>query len=346
MPKARKPGATSSNCRRNMESLIFAINAVMPIALMVSLGYLLKKLGMMPPEFSKKANAIVFRVCLPAMLFLNVYKMEDFGDVSFGYIVYAVAVVAFIFAVNIPLVMKVTKNGGSRGALLQASFRSNFALIGIPLAQSLYGQEGVAVSALLSAVTIPIFNILAVVSLSIFSKDGKKKGVGEVLAEIGKNPLILGVIAGCIALGIRALFVKAGISFRLSDVTPVYKMLSYLSDIATPMSLLVLGAQFEFSAVSSLKKEIIYGTATRVGLVPVLGLGLAYLFFKDSFTGAHFASLVALFATPVAVSSVPMAQEMNSNATLAGQLVVFTTVFSSLSVGLASFLLKSVGVFG
>lgn len=329
-----------------MESLVFSINAVMPIVLMVVLGYFLKKIGFMPQDFSKKANTIVFRVCLPAMLFLNVYKIDNIGDVSFGYIIYAVAVVFCIFAVSIPLVMKVTGNGGSRGALLQASFRSNFALIGIPLAQSLYGDEGVAVAALLSAVTIPIFNTLAVVSLSIFSKDGKKAGVKSILHGIVTNPLILGVLAGCFSLLLRILFVKADISFRLSDITPVYKVLEYLSNTATPLSLLVLGAQFEFSAVSSLKKEIIYGTLVRVGIVPALGLGLAYLFFKDSFTGAHFASLVALFATPVAVSSVPMAQEMKSDAVLAGQLVVFTTVFSAFSVGAVSFLLKWVGVFG
>ena len=83
-----------------------------------------------------------------------------------------------------------------------------------------------------------------------------------------------------------------------------------------------------------------------MGLVPIVGLGLGYLLFRDSFTGAHFASLVALFATPVAVSSVPMAQEMKSDVVLAGQLVVFTTVFSAFSVGAASFLLKLAGVFG
>lgn len=329
-----------------MESLIFSINAVMPIVLMVVLGYVLKKIGFMPQDFSKKANTIVFRVCLPAMLFLNVYKIDDIGKVSFGYIIYAVAVVFFIFAVSIPLVMSVTKNGGSRGALLQSSFRSNFALIGIPLAQSLYGNEGVAVAALLSAVSIPIFNTLAVVSLSIFTKDGKKPTVKDVLHGIITNPLIIGVLAGCLSLVIRFVFVKADIGFRLKDLTPIYKVLEYLSNTATPLSLLVLGAQFEFSAVASLKKEIIYGTAVRVGVVPLLGLGLAYLLFRDSFTGAHFASLVALFATPVAVSSVPMAQEMKSDVVLAGQLVVFTTVFSALSVGLASFLLKYAGVFG
>jgi predicted permease len=80
-------------------------------------------------------------------------------------------------------------------------------------------------------------------------------------------------------------------------------------------------------------------------IVPLLGIGIAYLFFRESFGGAQFAALVAVFCTPVAVSSVPMAQEMNADVSLAGQLVVFTTVSSAFTVFLASFLLKAAGIF-
>ena len=145
--------------------------------------------------------------------------------------------------------------------------------------------------------------------------------------------------------GVRALFVKWGFGFRLSDIKPIYTSLGYLSNLATPLALLVLGAQFEFSAVSSLRREIIAGTALRTVIVPVLGLGTAFLLFRNQFGGAHFASFIAVFATPVAVSSVPMAQEMGADATLAGQLVVWTTLISALTVFIASFLLKAAGIF-
>ena len=107
----------------------------------------------------------------------------------------------------------------------------------------------------------------------------------------------------------------------------------------------MLGVQFEFSAVRELKREILFGTLIRTVLVPLLGLGIAYAFFRSSFDGAKFAALAALFATPVAVSSVPMAQEMGADHTLAGQLVVWTTLFSSVTVFVASFLLKLAGIF-
>ena len=328
-----------------MESLIFALNAVMPIIFTVAIGYILKKIGFMDKTFVKAANRLVFRVFLPCMLFLNVYKISSIGDIDLGYVVYAVLMGLFIFGVGLPVVMLLTKQPGRRGVLWQSIYRSNYALIGIPLAQSLFGDEGAMVASLLSAFVVPSFNIFAVISLSTFRQDGGKPNLRGTIAEIRKNPLILGILAGVLALGIRALFVRWGVAFRLSDITPVFKVLEYMSGMATPMALLCLGGQFEFSAVRELRREIMFGVLMRTVIVPVLGLGTAYLFFRDAFGGAQFAAFVAVFATPVAVSSVPMAQEMDGDVTLAGQLVVWTTLISAVSVFLVSFLLKAAGVF-
>ncbi len=327
------------------ESLLFALGAVAPIVLMVTIGYILRRIGFMNDSFCRMANKLVFRILLPVMLFLNVYRIESLAGVDYGYILYVLVALLVIFAISIPIVLIVTKKPGGRGALLQAVFRSNYALIGIPLAQSLYGADGVAIATLLSAVTIPLLNILAVISLSVFRESGERPSVKKILLEIVKNPLIIGVVAGVAALGLRAMLVQWGVSFRLSDVRPIYTVMEQLSAMATPLALLVLGAQFEFSAVAALKKEIIFGTLMRTVAVPALGIGAAYLFFKNQFTGAHFASFVAMFATPVAVSSVPMAQEMDGDATLAGQLVVWSTLVSALTVFLISFLLRMGGVF-
>lgn len=328
-----------------MQSFLFALNAVAPIILMVAVGYFLKRLGFMNEDFVKKGNKLGFRLFLPVMLFMNVYKIEDISSVDMGYIVYAMAALAVIFAISIPLVMVGTKRRDCRGVLLQSVFRSNYALIGIPLAGSLFGAQGEAVATLLSAVLIPAFNILAVISLSVFNADGKRVSAWKIILGVLKNPLIQGIAAGAAVLIVRGIFKANGISFRLSELDAIYKVLGYLAAIATPLALLILGAQFEFSAVKGLGREIIFGSVMRNFVVPTLGVGVAYLFFRDSFSGAHFAAFVAMFGTPVAVSSVAMAQEMGGNTELAGQLVVWTTVFSAISVFLASLLLRIAGVF-
>lgn len=328
-----------------MESFVFALEAVLPIILVVALGYLIKRVGLVTADFAKTVNKLVFRIFLPSMLFLNVYKIDSLASIEFDYIIYAAAAILIVFLVSIPLVMAVTKKGDRRGALLQSCFRSNYALIGIPLAQSLFGQAGVTVATLLSAVSIPIFNILAVISLSVFGSGDKKPSVKKILLGIVKNPLIQSIFAGVVALCVRALLVNVGIAFRLTDVKPIYTVLGYLSNLTTPLALLMLGVQFEFSAVRELGREIVFGTLMRTVAVPLLGLGIAFVFFREQFSGAQFAAFVALFSTPVAVSSVPMAQEMGADHTLAGQLVVWTTLVSAFTVFAASFLLKAVGVF-
>ncbi len=327
-----------------MNSFIFALNAVAPIILMVAVGYILKKAGIISPNLAGAMNKLVFRVFLPSMLFLNVYNIESFGDVYIGYIIYALVALVAIFLICIPFVMLVTREYRKRRSLLQSTFRSNNALIGIPLAESLFGAQGVVAASLLSAAIIPMFNILAVISLSLFRRGNEKPSVKKILVGIVKNPLVDAIFVGIFALLIRAIFIKMNIDFRLSGIKPLFTVIQNLSGAATPVALLVLGAQFEFSAVGSLKKEIIFGTAIRTVLVPLFVLGIAYLFFPQ-FDGAHFATLVAAFATPVAVSSVPMAQEMDGDVTLSGQLVVWTTLVSSFTIFLFSFALKSLGVF-
>ena len=325
-------------------SFVFAVNAVSPILLTVVIGYILKKATLLTADLAKAINKLVFRVFLPVMLFNNIYKISDLGSFRPGYIIYSVVAIAVIFALCLVFVIFFTKDQKKRASILQGSFRANYALIGIPLAEALFGAEGVAVASILSAFTIPTFNIFAVISLSIFREGNEKPSVKKILLGIVKNPLIQGVAAGAVALLIRSLFVRFGIEFRLTDIEPAYKVITWLTNLASPLSLLVLGAQFEFSAVASLKREIISGVVIRNLVVPTLGLGIAYLFCK-SFGGAEFASLVAVFATPIAVSSVPMAQEMDADATLSGQLVVWSTIFSAFSVFFSSMILHSLGVF-
>ena len=325
-----------------MSDIVFALNATLPIVLMVCVGYFLKRIGMLDGTLAKAMNKLVFRVFLPTMLFLNMYKIESLARVNFTFVWYTLVATVVLFLIAIPSVMAMSPDNDKRGALLQSVFRANYALVGIPLATSLFGEEGGIAATVLSAFIIPVFNSLAVIGLCIFSPD-KKPSVKKVLLGIAKNPLIQSIALGFVALGIRAIFVRAGIQFRLTDIQPVYKTLTNLSSVATPLALLVLGAQFELSAIPQLKKHITFGVVARNLVVPLLGLGVAYLI--GCFSGAEFATFVAVFCTPVAVSSVPMAQEMDADVALAGQLVVWSTVFSAASIFLASYVLKALGVF-
>ena len=193
-----------------MDSFLFAVNAVAPIIGLVTLGYALKRIALMKEDFAKSANKLVFRVFLPATLYLNVYKISDFGVVDLSYIIYALVMVFVLFVIALPVAILTTKAPDRQGPLTQVTFRSNYALVGLPLAQSLFGEAGILFASLLSAAAIPLFNILAVISLSLFRQDGKKPSVKNILLGIVKNPLILSIGAGLLTLLIRALSSRRG----------------------------------------------------------------------------------------------------------------------------------------
>ncbi len=328
-----------------MNAFIFSVNAILPIVLLVVLGYFLKRIGLLNLDLAKGIHRLVFRVFLPVMLFLNVYKIEAIENIGFSYILYAIGATFLIFGAALPFICRLTKDPARRGVLVQTTFRSNYALIGISLATALFpeGNIGAAVATLLSAFIIPIFNILAVVCLTIFSKDGGKPSIKKVLLGIAKNPLIIAVFLGGIMLGVKLLLRGAGYSFGIENFEPLWKTLNNISGAATPIALIALGGQFEFSDITHMKKELIFGVAMRALFIPTVALVAAY--FIGKFEGYHFASFIALFCSPLAVSTVPMAQEMGADVTLAGQLVVWSTIFSTFTIFAASVILKSIGIF-
>ncbi len=329
-----------------IDALLFSANAVLPIVVVIALGYILKRVGMLTKPFLDVGNKLTFRVLIPAMLFFNVYNINSFSDINFWFVLYGMAAVIVIFLVGIPIYCAFTKDPAKRGALIQSMFRSNYAIIGIPLATSLFGDKGAAAAGVMSAFCVPLFNILAVITLTIFNGNETKGriDVKKILLGIVKNPLIIGTVAGLAVLGIRELFVMGGIEFRLRDIGFLYKSLENVKSICTPFALLVLGGRFEFSAVARLKKEIIFGTVMRCVFVPVAGLLGAY-FIVPGLQGEHFATYVGVFATPVAVASAIMAKEMGADDELAGQLVVWTSLASAVTIFIYVTVLKAIGVF-
>lgn len=339
-------------------NLAFTCNAVLPIILLILLGYFLKKIKLVPDLFWRLANKLCFKICIPAMLFINIYQTENISEIGrqWKVVVFSMVAILLVFGFGLLYVLLFIKENRQKGVILQCIFRSNFAIIGISLVESLAGgnAEAKIVAAVLSATSIPLFNILAIVSLSIFVKDEDKKvSVKDILLKIVKNPLIIGVFLGIVALGIRSLLTigRETPLFTIKNNIPfLYTTINNLKGIASSLALLALGGDFTFSAISRLKKQIIAGTLARVLIVPITCLLVAYFLNKSgSFLGMDssicFPALIALFGTPVAVSSAPMAAEMNNDDELAGQLVVWTSISSALTLFLIIFACSLLGIF-
>lgn len=324
---------------RNGSGIVFGIifstaaNAVVPIVLLIGLGYFLKQKNVINDSFVQMGNKIVFRVFLPVMLFLNVYNIPGFSSISWDVVIYCIIAELMLFAFGFLVAAFATNVTGRKGVVMQCVFRSNFAIIGLPLSEALAGPEGAGVAAVISAFVIPLINILAVIALSIFDKEDGKVDVRSLVKNIVHNPLIIGVGLGLLTLGLRQMQGAFHVDISLKKLLPpVFTTLQFLKNMTTPLALIVLGGGFVFSAVRGLFKEIAVCTVVRLVLAPAMGIGAAYLLSR--YTGlltcqnAQYAALIALFGSPVAVSSAVMAREMHGDYQLATQLVVFTSICS------------------
>lgn len=314
---------------------IFAVNSVLPVILLVALGYILKKTNFFTAEFLRVANKTVFRVLLPVLLFVNLAELDSFSQLKWDAVLYALAAIAILFCIGLFLA-HITSDRCQKGVMLQGVVRSNFALVGVPLAQLMAGDKGVQSAALLSAFTIPVFNVLSVIALSVYiqGEGGGKGRMAKTLRGILRNPLIIGVLVGilCVLLKPLAGHLPSGVTAFMGKFTFVGTVLEYLAKASTPVALLVLGGQFEKSSIKGLKKQIMLGVTGRLILAPLIGLGGAVLLQKMGFLyfdNGTYAALIALFATPAAVASAIMAEEMGNDGQLAGQLVVWTTLLSA-----------------
>ena len=308
---------------------MISANAVLPMCLIMALGYGTRRLGWIRREEISAINKIAFRIFLPCLLYYNVYCSDLSGSFDPLLMAYAVGGVLLTFGLSLGYTLLSEKLPERRGVMIQGMFRSNYVIMGIPVATALLGADQLGTVSILIAVVVPLFNMLSVVVLEVFR--GQKPKPLHILGQIAKNPLVIGSVLGILTLA-------AGI--RLPHI--LEQTIQNISAIASPLQLFLLGAFFQFSGLKTYRRELVTVSAAKLIVAPGLFLGLGALL---GFRGVAFVSLIGIFASPTAVNSFTMAQQMGGDAELAGDIVVITSAMSILTMFLWIFLFKSLGVF-
>lgn len=312
-----------------MENLMISANAVLPMCLVMALGYGTRRLGWLRREEISTINKIAFRIFLPCLLYYNIYCSDLSGSFDPLLMTYAVGGVLLTFGLALGYALLTEKLPERRGVLIQGMFRSNYVIMGIPVATALLGADQLGTVSILIAVIVPLFNMLAVVVLEVFR--GQKPKPLHILGQIAKKPLVIGSVLGILTL-------VAGI--RLPHI--LEQTIQSVSAIASPLQLFLLGAFFQFSGLKTYRRELVTVSIAKLIVSPGLFLGLGALL---GFRGVAFVSLIGIFASPTAVNSFTMAQQMGGDAELAGDIVVTTSAASILTMFLWIFLFKSLGMF-
>ncbi|MBQ7942502.1 MAG: AEC family transporter [Lachnospiraceae bacterium] len=310
-----------------MENLIISFNVVLPLFLCMALGYFLKRIKLYDDATLKTINKLVFKVFLPIYLFKSVYSTDLSAAFNGKLILFAVIGLVAWFLLLMLIVPMMEKENSKRGVMVQAMFRSNFVLYGLPVATSLCGEENIGATSLLIGIVVPIFNVLAVITLETFR--GGKPSVKKMAKGIATNPLIIASV-----IGIAFYF----LNIKLPSA--VEKTVTDLSRVATPLALVALGGEFKFSKIKGNLRQLIISVIGKLVVSPLIIVAVGIMLgFRDE----TLVPVLLMSGAPAAVSSYTMAQQMGGDGELAGEIVIFTTGISILTIFLWVFGLKQLG---
>lgn len=312
-----------------MENFIFSINVTIPIFLVMVLGYILRKINFLTEEFVRVANRYVFVVALPALLFKDISAADVKQEMNPTFFLYCMIVTIVMFLAVWGIAAFCLKDKTMVGAFAQAGARGSAAVLGIAFVENICGEAGM--TPLMIVAAVPFFNILSVIIL-VFNSNTDKKEYGKIknaVVNIAKNPIIIGIVVGLV--------------FSLIDIElPAIfnRTVDYVARTATPIALLVVGAGFEFG--EAIRK---IGPAIGASFIKLIGLPLVFLpiAYKIGFEPSEMVAILIMLASPTTVSCYIMAKNMDNDADLTSNVIVITTLFSSVTLTLWIFVLRSLG---
>ncbi|HPN33306.1 MAG TPA: AEC family transporter [bacterium] len=314
-----------------IQNVLFAVNIVAPVFLIVALGAWLKRRKLIDGHFLALSSRLVFHVTLPALLFVKISVTDLHHVFNVRLVLFTYAAILFAFAIAWFSGTLWAADGRDRGAFIQGSFRGNFAILGFAMIQSAFGPEPLANAAVLLSFMMPPYNLLAVIALTVTQRSERKMTVCQTLKEIATNPLILAT--------------AAAIPFSLFKI-PIPRIFftaaEQLASITLPMALIGIGGSLTFSGIKQDFRLSAIASFLKLILTPILVMLAAV---RMDFSLYERASLFFFFASPTAIASYIMAEAMGSNGRLAGNIILLSTLASSITIASGIVLLKTSGYF-
>lgn len=323
-----------------MDTLSFAIQAMAPLLLLGALGYLLKHKGHLPQSYIDALNRFVFTIALPVLIFTTISSVESFALLRWDVVAFAVIMVTLIIVGGYLALIPMGVDERHKPVLHQAFHRGNFVLIGIPLAMRLGGENALQIIVIFNAFMLPITNAVSILTFQLWgeSKRFTKKDVMRLARGTILNPIMLSTL-----LGLLAFALKPAWSAVIGTLPMIEETLGMLAATATPLALIAIGGQFDLGRIRAFGKPLLIGVLARNVLVPALVFTSAVLLAgRIDFTHT-WSSMIAIFASPVAVASVAVAKGMGHDDELASQVVVWTTLVSIVTLFILIVVFRGLG---
>lgn len=304
---------------------------VIPVFLVIGLGFTLKRTGLVDGSFLFQLNRLVYYVALPALLFYKIATADfqaSFNGALLGGLLLTI-VGTFILSYLYGLFR--SYQPPRQGAFCQGAFRGNLAYIGLAVVFNAYGEDGFAAAGILLGFLVPIMNFLAVLAL-LFPQRRNNHSMGAAFwaYQFAFNPLIIASFAG---------IVWSYWNLPLPQVLD--RALHIITGMSLPLALIAIGASFSPKRLRG--DLLVAGIATSIKII-WLPLVTAVILIALGVGGRDLGIGVVFAGTPTATAAYIMAEQLKSDAELSGSIIMLSTLFSVFTYTIALFLLSHFGL--
>lgn len=300
--------------------MIHIFLSIAPIFFLIVLGHVLRRGGIPSLEFWNLNDKLVYWVLFPALLFYKMATMELSGDILGGYaiVVYAGFASAVVFALAAGRLFRLERPLWT--SVLQGCVRHN-TFIALAVAERVFGAEGLALAALITALLIPVTNITVVTLMIIILRgvDGSDV-IKAILRDLSRNPLLIAVMLGIV------------VNLSGIDNIPVlYDMAKILGDAALPVVLLCVGANIRIRAMAAAAIPTWLSVTGKMMIFPLVIALMAQLIGLDPL-----AIMIAVIfgAVPSAAGAYTLARQMGGDAPAMATIVTLQTAISFITLPL------------
>ena len=314
-----------------MEAVRYALQAVLPVALLLLLGCLMRKRGLVSEHFAAEGDHLCMRLLFPVLLFRSISQGELALDSCLRSIAFAYGIIAVSLLAGILLIPRLVRDRNQIAVVIQSLYRGNFTLYGIPFSQLLGGSGAAAAASAIAAATLPVLNIAAVVMYAWYAGRERRNWV-QLLKGILKNPILWGVFLG---LAFRP--------FHAALPGPLESLTASLAAMASPLAFLTLGTKLYGGRVPAEQRKLTGAVVLyKLLIMPVLVLPVAIWGF--GLRGPELIPVFLFAAAPSAITTYQLAGEYGADDLLAGSIVTISTFFSSVTLCLFVAVLKNLSL--
>ena len=314
-----------------MEAVRYALQAVLPVALLLLLGCLMRKRGLVSEHFAAEGDHLCMRLLFPVLLFRSISQGELALDSCLRSIAFAYGIIAVSLLAGILLIPRLVRDRNQIAVVIQSLYRGNFTLYGIPFSQLLGGSGAAAAASAIAAATLPVLNIAAVVMYAWYAGRERRNWV-QLLKGILKNPILWGVFLG---LAFRP--------FHMALPGPLESLTASLAAMASPLAFLTLGVKLYGGRVPAGQRRLTGAVVLfKLLIMPLLALPVAIWGF--GLRGTELIPVFLFTAAPSAITTYQLAGEYGADDLLAGSIVTISTLFSSVTLCLFVAVLKNLSL--